>query len=587
MNIVSNIYVRIITTAHHIITKDDINNYNEDFTGLLTFKNQENYQKFHEVGESIASILLQKKLGVFVMAYDTIAFCIRFHSNYSFSRINLRMISDSLRDIPSSSGDPIFMIGADDLAGGFGWKPVQPFQTEEEAEIFPIIDFKRICIYYAISKKHDSAKHTPQIFRSLSSKRDSLSNASDSKKINSNSQLKSETISQSLSEPFFLASQPLLNSSSNSNSVNSSESIPDSLRQHELNTEFDNQFESEFDSVSESLSHISGKHRSDSDNDESNSQSFFPSQNLPEQSQLSSIVKSPESKSINNLSYMNNSQKLETQKSSSKVSKNLFSIFDTSSNSSSNSNSPTPTVPPSIQAVESSKQSMKMVESDLLKDKNQTEDLPQPVFLKKMNFHPFNLFDHSTSSVTSTSTSTSTSMFASSSTSNAASPTLKISPHKISRNTPPKRQKNNPKRLTKRSKSSNSKKSGEKAQNDKMIQKKLPLQINHVNKSSSFSEDKNESQKHRLKQQQLPVTIIPAKPIIKQKTESDSQKRLFQSKLPLVKNKKAHSNFSSDSFTDQSSNSSSFMSSSNPSKEKKSQNQLTLPLEPSKKSEKK
>lgn len=153
MNIAARVFQSILTTAHHIISGDDIDNYYEGFNGMLSFKDPTLFAHYHEIGESIASILFQKKIGVLIMAYDTLAFCLRFQKNCSFHSLNLRLIAYSLKDLPKSTGDPIFLAGLNSVSVGFGWVPVLVEDFEEKAEIFPLIDFEGICIYYATPKK--------------------------------------------------------------------------------------------------------------------------------------------------------------------------------------------------------------------------------------------------------------------------------------------------------------------------------------------------------------------------------------------------------------------------------------------------
>ena len=153
MYTIADIFERILTTVHHHVIDDDIQRYNEDFSKMLSFKDANEFSKFHEVSESIASVFMQKKIGVFVMLYETLAFCIRFHQNYSLKGVNPRMISDAINEMPHSSGEPTFLIGSDNIGAGFGWKQVQSIEAEDEVEIFPLIDFEGICIYYALPQK--------------------------------------------------------------------------------------------------------------------------------------------------------------------------------------------------------------------------------------------------------------------------------------------------------------------------------------------------------------------------------------------------------------------------------------------------
>ena len=119
--------------------------------------------------------------------------------------------------------------------------------------------------------------------------------------------------------------------------------------------------------------------------------------------------------------------------------------------------------------------------------------------------------------------------------------------------------------------SSEQKKEISKKKNLKQIQ--LPLEPNHSKSKSSLDEVQPKNGKNLIKHQQT-LDFSSFK-----KSDSSQKHRLIQSKLPLVKDKKKKNKFSSDEWSDMSSNSNSGSASLKP---KKSQNQnlrqSTLPL---------
>jgi hypothetical protein len=98
---------RVITKAHHQISGDDSSLYNLDFTGLLTPRDPAVLQHFREVASSLSVLFHEKKVLTFVMFYDTIAFCMRFHTKSTLDKVNPTMIADALNDLPRSEGFPL------------------------------------------------------------------------------------------------------------------------------------------------------------------------------------------------------------------------------------------------------------------------------------------------------------------------------------------------------------------------------------------------------------------------------------------------------------------------------------------------
>ncbi|KAH0792908.1 hypothetical protein GPJ56_003172 [Histomonas meleagridis] len=83
------------------------------------------------------------------MAFDTIAFCMRFKPNNNRMSINVKLIDDSMSDLPKSSGDPVFLIGATDKISSYGWEPIEYLNSQPNCEIFPLIDFDDVSLYWA------------------------------------------------------------------------------------------------------------------------------------------------------------------------------------------------------------------------------------------------------------------------------------------------------------------------------------------------------------------------------------------------------------------------------------------------------
>lgn len=147
-------FERILTKAYYHIIRDDISNYNEDYSHLLYFKDEEKRNFFHELSSSLSKIYLSKKLETFVMSFDNVSFCIRFKSkNEKAFILNTRLIAESLKELPTSKGNPIFLIGTTDEINSYGWKSIEDTEDDFQCyEIYPLIDFESISFYWG--KKH-------------------------------------------------------------------------------------------------------------------------------------------------------------------------------------------------------------------------------------------------------------------------------------------------------------------------------------------------------------------------------------------------------------------------------------------------
>lgn len=174
MNLIGNLLERIITKAHQVISGQPISSYKLDFSNLLYSKDPELSKLFHHVGNSAAYLAVNKKLRTLVMEYDTLCFCIRFTANNNWNDLNLRMISESIEEIPQSTGHPTFVAGTEEPTSGAGWKfSPRCTDTEVSAEIFPLIDFEGLCFYYA-----KIIADTPRSFKIPSGDSQSSSNGS-------------------------------------------------------------------------------------------------------------------------------------------------------------------------------------------------------------------------------------------------------------------------------------------------------------------------------------------------------------------------------------------------------------------------
>ena len=143
------LFERILAKAHHQISGDGLGSYNTDFSGLLIPRDPELKAVFREIAESMAALVAKQRINVFVMFYDDVAFCIRFHPTIPLGKINVRMTAEALEELPRSSGRPHFIIGSNEPTRGMSWVEVATDDEEKKAEIFPLIDFEGVCFYYA------------------------------------------------------------------------------------------------------------------------------------------------------------------------------------------------------------------------------------------------------------------------------------------------------------------------------------------------------------------------------------------------------------------------------------------------------
>ena len=149
MRATATLFERILAKAHHQISGDGLGSYNTDFSGLLIPRDPELKALFREIAESMAALVAKQRINVFVMFYDDVAFCIRFHPTIPLGKINVRMTAEALEELPRSSGRPHFIIGSNEPTRGMSWVEVATDDEEKKAEIFPLIDFEGVCFYYA------------------------------------------------------------------------------------------------------------------------------------------------------------------------------------------------------------------------------------------------------------------------------------------------------------------------------------------------------------------------------------------------------------------------------------------------------
>jgi hypothetical protein len=92
------------------------------------------------------------------MAYDNVAFCMKFMTDGWLDHVNPRIISEALNELPQSSGMPQFLIGTDEPSVGLGWICAERDDDRVRAEIFPLVEFPSMCLYYAlkIERSHGS-----------------------------------------------------------------------------------------------------------------------------------------------------------------------------------------------------------------------------------------------------------------------------------------------------------------------------------------------------------------------------------------------------------------------------------------------
>lgn len=163
MNTLTRFFERILTKAYHHIVCDDISEYNEDYSHMLYFKNEEKRRFFNELSYSLSKIYFSKKLLTFIMSFDDISFCIRFRNNIDEDlNVNIRLIAESLKELPMSKGNPIFLIGTTEDINSYGWKSIEAIDNDDYCEIYPLIDFENISFYW--SKKQDINSFQNYIF---------------------------------------------------------------------------------------------------------------------------------------------------------------------------------------------------------------------------------------------------------------------------------------------------------------------------------------------------------------------------------------------------------------------------------------
>lgn len=149
MNAVRNLFLRILSKAHQKISKDDEENYDEDSSKMLFPRNKELLEELYKVSASAATIYMQKKLVCLLAVYDSVAFCIRFDKECTFSGTNIRLLSSYLDDLPSSTGRPHFIYQTTQEMDGWNIKAADFDDSGATVEIFPVCDFEHVCIYTA------------------------------------------------------------------------------------------------------------------------------------------------------------------------------------------------------------------------------------------------------------------------------------------------------------------------------------------------------------------------------------------------------------------------------------------------------
>jgi hypothetical protein len=149
MNRTTSFFERVIATAHHQISGDDVSQYNVDFSGLVLPRDAGLREQYRDVASSLSVLFRSKKVQSFVMFYDTVAFCMRFRDDNSLDRVNPRMIAEKLGALPQCSGIPTFLIGTEQATIGFGWKQASSDAGGLSAEIYPLQDFPSVTLYYA------------------------------------------------------------------------------------------------------------------------------------------------------------------------------------------------------------------------------------------------------------------------------------------------------------------------------------------------------------------------------------------------------------------------------------------------------
>ena len=121
MNTITNLFLKIITTAHQHITGAPIEEYVTDYSGLLIPKNPELFSLFQGIIESLSILISDGKVSTFLMVYDSIVFCMKFHDEFVFSGVNTKLLANSLNDLPHSTGEPNFFYSSHVKHLGYDW----------------------------------------------------------------------------------------------------------------------------------------------------------------------------------------------------------------------------------------------------------------------------------------------------------------------------------------------------------------------------------------------------------------------------------------------------------------------------------
>lgn len=153
MNVTRDIFLRIVSLAIHKMLKDDEDLYVQDYSKMLYPKDKFQFQIYQNICQSAAKLLMGKKLKIFIISLDTVAFCLKFNNNFTFQGINIRQLSDALNELPESSGIPQFILGTTDEIQGYHFEPCDLIETSSQIEIFPLIDFENVCVFTARNTK--------------------------------------------------------------------------------------------------------------------------------------------------------------------------------------------------------------------------------------------------------------------------------------------------------------------------------------------------------------------------------------------------------------------------------------------------
>ena len=163
MNVFSDLFLRIFSKAHQIISNDNEENYILDFNDLF-FPKDEKIILFFKNTCNIASILfLRKKLKTILLVYDSIAFCVKFSKKFSLKGVNPKQLASYMNELPQSTGYPKFFFGTDEEIVGWGLEKVKFINENYPVEIFPLCDFPDICFFIASVPKTSKMNSLPEI----------------------------------------------------------------------------------------------------------------------------------------------------------------------------------------------------------------------------------------------------------------------------------------------------------------------------------------------------------------------------------------------------------------------------------------